>query len=1437
MAKKIQAAEIVITTTDGGSFKVTGAAAKKLAAEMGALGGASKATDRRIKGVTGQSSNATKNFSKQAQTMQGGIVAVYATIAAQIFAVSAAYQFLKNSFETRNLIEGQQQFGAVTGVAYQTITKNVQEATAGMLQFKEAASGVAIGVAAGLSASALERLGEAAKNASLALGRDVTDSFNRLIRGVTKAEPELLDELGIVLRLENATNKYAVAIGKNREQLNAFERTQAVLNDVLEQAESKYRIIGEVMDPDAFALGQLTKEIDELLMSFQTFIANALTPLIGFFKNNALALVAAMGLFVLPIIRSLLPDLNASLDKSKKKFETASDGMKESMAEMKDAWRGQKMAVADVEGARAGSATGLKTLGVKQFKGGEDQLNARQIAAYKRHMREKTGIYKKFGLQERAAFRRHLLQQEATLNISTKKQGQIVTRGEYVKRAAYQLTTTIVLAAEKAKQAALQMTAKWGMRAMAALGWIGMLAMVVQLGVSAFKAMKNMNEETKRMAEETKKTTEALETLNEELDRMGQVRNAQIGLLNLKMSLEQIGNALQSTDIERQIAAYNKEVAKGTSTNSEVMKQFRAMAYNLYILNPEFATLYNQMKDGENIGVAAIKIWKQLTGGMINASLAAAAFSQNQESLTKSIDTAVGKFAKAPYQELGKNIRASLTGIKDEAGILPSGSEQAKITNTGQLPGLKSGPMAQMLREFQGIQSLSGAVGDERWGISPGKFSSEFGMLAESKVKERNRALQVESAMKTMMAQSLRVDIWSKDEEDIFSQELGGKGSGTTRTGLMKGTGVAAVMKTVEEMETDLGGKMSDSMRSIFDSYVKSYETFAENRSAIAEGEQEDVDAMKMKLETLREQLNISEDIRALQEAGRAIENAKAANKLLLAKNKGLSLENKQTTLLAKAGSAALKETEAGNNVLAANLGIRAAEEKMRTQVLNDEKLLLKANEDLGFTKLQIETMDNKALTSLIEKLNLESDELTNMKNAKGLAESMVLTTTALKDLEHDKLAVQLQALNNARDLAKMMDKAADAARRYKNELRDANRELKVGGNAPSAIGAFRTKKMGLLGGADQTFGEKGFGVGETGGEIGRLRGNAADYMAMAAGVRERIGTEYLKDDAGMDTDVVSKFLFGEEALTGGKGIHNTYIQPATEAQKLFNSYIEKSVGLTDQLNTKVAESVDLNDEMTGANIMGIVKAKKEIANIDRNTIANLNPASQLYWQVVNDAQKNSVTLNAEQLKLLKTSSMEVASLAIETELLNGIQNTLSNGFQSMFQSLIDGTKSFKDSMKDLAKSILADLAAMFLKAAALKMMLAMFPGMGDGSGGFKSLFGGDRYGGIRGPGSFAGGGVAAGPNAGYLAKLHGTEAIVPLGNDRSIPVQLLGSTSNTVNVAVNISGQSSNVSATGGGDAAALGRSIGGLVQQHLQTEMRPGGLLNRQGATGRGG
>ena len=485
--KKIQAAEIIIKTTDGGSFKVTGKEAEKLAKNLNKTGRAAQNTDRAMKGVTQQSSNSTKEFAKMA-TMQGGLVQVYATIAAQVFALTAAFQFLKSSMETRNLMAAQEAFGAVTGTAYATLTRNIQDATKGMLDFKTAAQGAAIGIASGLSAGQMEQLGKAATDASLALGRDLTDSFNRLVRGVTKAEPELLDELGIVLRLENATTKYAVSIGKTREQLNAFERTQAVLNDVVGQAETKFGAIQKIMDPDAFALGQFQKEMDDLLMGFQKFIIEGLIPIINFFKENSMALIAAVGLFVTPIIKSLLPDMDKAAKAAADRFSVHKDKMMEDASEFRASMQGIGDAFAGGPVDAAASKKGLQDLGVKSFKGGDGEtLNKRQVAAYRRMMREKKGIYMKMNAQERRAFRNHLNAQEAMLKGSGIKQRSIVQGYENAKRAAYRGTQMVYQATMTAMTRATAFAAKAMNKAMMAAGIIGIVFMIIQAVTSLVK--------------------------------------------------------------------------------------------------------------------------------------------------------------------------------------------------------------------------------------------------------------------------------------------------------------------------------------------------------------------------------------------------------------------------------------------------------------------------------------------------------------------------------------------------------------------------------------------------------------------------------------------------------------------------------------------------------------------------------------------------------------------------------------------------------------------------------------------------------------------------------------------------------------------------------------------------------------------------------------
>ena len=58
--------------------------------------------------------------------------------------------------------------------------------------------GGAVASSAGFSGEQLANLTKVAKGASLALGRDMGDALDRLVRGTAKLEPEILDELDII---------------------------------------------------------------------------------------------------------------------------------------------------------------------------------------------------------------------------------------------------------------------------------------------------------------------------------------------------------------------------------------------------------------------------------------------------------------------------------------------------------------------------------------------------------------------------------------------------------------------------------------------------------------------------------------------------------------------------------------------------------------------------------------------------------------------------------------------------------------------------------------------------------------------------------------------------------------------------------------------------------------------------------------------------------------------------------------------------------------------------------------------------------------------------------------------------------------------------------------------------------------------------------------
>jgi hypothetical protein len=93
---------------------------------------------------------------------------------------------------------------------------------------------------------------------------------------------------------------------------------------------------------------------------------------------------------------------------------------------------------------------------------------------------------------------------------------------------------------------------------------------------------------------------------------------------------------------------------------------------------------------------------------------------------------------------------------------------------------------------------------------------------------------------------------------------------------------------------------------------------------------------------------------------------------------------------------------------------------------------------------------------------------------------------------------------------------------------------------------------------------------------------------------------------------------------------------------------------------------------------------------------------------------------------------------------------------------------------------------------------------------------------------SYAGGGVASGPNSGYGATLHGTEAVVPLPNNRTIPVELSGKNSGPVNTTINVNMADGSSDTTSDEETGRqFAQAINIAVLEEIGKQQRPGGLL----------
>jgi hypothetical protein len=630
-----------VEARSGGSFDRVGLEARRAGGGLNQAAEGAAQADRNIKGAANASSNATKNFSKMSQGM-GGLVAAYATVAAQVFALSAAYQFLLNAADFRILLEGQKALTATTGLAYTSITKSIQKATNAQLAYQEAAQSAAISTAAGLGADQVTRLAELADTISKTLGRDLTDTFNRLVRGITKAEPELLDELGIVLRLKDATEEYALSVGKSASSLTSYERTQAVFLNTVGQGEEKFGALGDTLDGSSnkirqlgVALGEVANKLKPVISAVSEFAAGALT-------ENLAATITTFGLLAGGVLKQLLPSIReveenyaAAADRMAEKQTRFNKSLEETRASQRVLSR---MAGREAQGAQAAIGDiNAETRAARAAQGIQTPISKTMQKLATGQLDPNSAAFKKF----RASVDKELkLLEQSNATTVTRMRTQFVgmTRAQLL---AMQNATTLMMGQQTrleinqqrlinagtigytrlrlaingvaaALSTGARAAATFGMALLSFLGWVGLaitLGTLLYQGIVAIynylnKPVKTdgltpLSERLTSLSDETKTLVQDFEKMQEKADSFN--------IKGVSGQIEFFGNAATSLPIDSLISSLGKLDAKQrffTSTLLETSSVEREVAANRQ-------KAQSNLEDATNSSIASLEKYRK----------------------------------------------------------------------------------------------------------------------------------------------------------------------------------------------------------------------------------------------------------------------------------------------------------------------------------------------------------------------------------------------------------------------------------------------------------------------------------------------------------------------------------------------------------------------------------------------------------------------------------------------------------------------------------------------------------------------------------------------------------------------------------------------------------------------------------------------------------
>lgn len=259
--------------------------------------------------VTTDHTPATEGFKKVEQgaaTMETRLSSITARIKQNWLGITAALTGIgyaaKKAFDLMGAAADYQerisviaQLGAQYQMTGQQIVTSMTDAARGMISWAEAADMAAKSLNIGFSPEQMAELTSAAETLSDAVGGSIPEAYDRMAVAIAKGRVTSLAEMGIIVDLDDAYEKYATTHGKIANQLSKTEEMHARLNAVVQEAKERQDALGGGVDSVRDKMDRWIATINNLKIVLGTGLMRVGAGIIGVFQgiSSASLLVSA----------------------------------------------------------------------------------------------------------------------------------------------------------------------------------------------------------------------------------------------------------------------------------------------------------------------------------------------------------------------------------------------------------------------------------------------------------------------------------------------------------------------------------------------------------------------------------------------------------------------------------------------------------------------------------------------------------------------------------------------------------------------------------------------------------------------------------------------------------------------------------------------------------------------------------------------------------------------------------------------------------------------------------------------------------------------------------------------------------------------------------------------------------------------------------------